>query len=67
MAVTDSALDAEAMTRARALLAPAAAGDRMWPVLAAAALAAASALIFATAMIVAPPVITEHVVKDAVE
>jgi hypothetical protein len=55
------------MTRARALLAPAAAGERMWPVLAAAALAAASALIFATAKIVAPPVVTEHVVKDAVE
>jgi hypothetical protein len=55
------------MAHARALLAPDAAVERMWPVLAAAALAAASALIFATAMIVAPPVITEHVVKDAVE
>jgi hypothetical protein len=67
MAATDPALDADAMARARALLAPVSRPERMWPVLAAAALAAASALIFATAMILAPPVITEHVVKDAVE
>jgi hypothetical protein len=67
MAANDPALDADAMARARALLAPASRPERMWPVLAAASLAAASALIFATAMILAPPVITEHVVKDAVE
>jgi hypothetical protein len=65
MAAADTNLDPDAMSRARALLAPAAVPERMWPVLAAAALAAISALTFATAMIVAPPVVTEHVVKDA--
>ncbi|MET0273165.1 MAG: hypothetical protein ABW360_09255 [Phenylobacterium sp.] len=63
--MTDPALDAEAMARARALTAPPARPEKMWPVVAAAALAAVSALTFATAMILAPPVVTEHVVKDA--
>ncbi|WP_165837239.1 hypothetical protein [Phenylobacterium hankyongense] len=62
MAANDSALDLEEMARARALLSPAPAKERMWPVLAAAALAAVSALAFATAMIMAPPVVSEHVV-----
>ncbi|MDB5465943.1 MAG: hypothetical protein JWQ46_705 [Phenylobacterium sp.] len=62
MAANDSALDLNEMARARALLAPAPAKERMWPVLGAAALAAVSALAFATAMIMAPPVVSEHVV-----
>jgi hypothetical protein len=37
----------------------------MWPLLGAAFLAAVSALAFATAMIMAPPVVSEHVVQSA--
>jgi hypothetical protein len=65
MATNDSALDADAISRARALLTPAPPRERMWPVLGAAAFFAVSALAFATAMIMAPPLITEHVVKSA--
>ncbi|MDB5449276.1 MAG: hypothetical protein JWQ46_1447 [Phenylobacterium sp.] len=64
MAANDSALDLDEMARARALLAPVPGKERMWPVLGAAALAAVSALAFATAMIMAPPVVSEHVVAD---
>jgi hypothetical protein len=56
-----SALDPDAMARARALLARPRRPARMWPVLAAAALLAISALGFATAMLLAPPLIVEHV------
>jgi hypothetical protein len=60
-----SALDADALDRARALLATPQPKERMWPVLAAAALLAVSALAFAAAMITAPPVVSEHVVRSA--
>jgi hypothetical protein len=63
MSFTDSALDPEAMTRARTLLETPKPRERLWPVLGAAALLALSALAFATAMIMAPPVISEHVLK----
>lgn len=65
MAITDSALETGATARIRALLAPRPRRERMWPVLAAAFFAAASALAFATAMIMAPPVVSEHVVRSA--
>jgi hypothetical protein len=65
MSFTESALDPEAMTRARTLLETPKPRERLWPVLGAAALLALSALAFATAMIMAPPVISEHVLKSA--
>jgi len=65
MTTNDSALDADAMSRARALVTPAVAKERMWPVLGAAAFFAISALVFATAMVMAPPLVTEHVVRSA--
>ena len=65
MAMNDSALDPLETARIRALLAPRRRRERMWPVLAAAFLAAVSALAFATAMIMAPPVISEHVARSA--
>jgi hypothetical protein len=65
MAMADSALNSAATARIRALLNPRPRRQRMWPVLAAALLTAVSALAFASAMIMAPPVITEHVVKSA--
>jgi hypothetical protein len=65
MPFTESALDPSAMDRARSLLAAPKRTDRIWPVLAAAGFLAISALAFATAMIMAPPVISEHVLKDA--
>lgn len=64
MAMTDSALNPDEMKRIRALLTPKAKTERMWPVLAAALLAAFSALAFATAMILAPPVTSQHVVQS---
>jgi hypothetical protein len=57
----DSALDLEQMARARALLDPPRPPERMWPVLGAAAFLAVSALSFAVAMILAPPLVSEHV------
>jgi hypothetical protein len=65
MATKDSALDTAAAGRIRALLNPVRKPERMWPVLGAALLAALSALAFATAMIMAPPVISEHVAQGA--
>jgi hypothetical protein len=64
MATFDSVLDPERMTRARALVAPVKRPERMWPVVAAAALLAVSALAFATAMIMAPPLTSEHVAVE---
>jgi hypothetical protein len=64
MAITDSALNSEETARIRVLLTPKAKKERMWPVLAAAFLAAISALAFATAMILAPPVVSQHVVQS---
>ena len=65
MAMTDSALKPEETARLRALLTPRRKKERMWPVLGAALLAAISALAFATAMILAPPVVSQHVVQSA--
>lgn len=64
MSFTESALDPESMARARTLLETPVPRERIWPVLGAAALLAISALAFATAMIMAPPVISEHVLKS---
>jgi hypothetical protein len=58
-----STLDPEALARARALLESPKPSERLWPVLGAAGLLALSALAFATAMIMAPPVVSEHVLK----
>jgi hypothetical protein len=67
MATLSSALDPDAMARARTLIAKPQNPVRMWPVLGAAGLLAAAALTFATAMVMAPPLHTEHAAKDAVE
>jgi hypothetical protein len=64
MAINDSALNPEETARIRALLTRKPRRQRMWPALAAAFLAAVSALAFATAMIMAPPLISEHVVQN---
>ena len=65
MAMSDSALNPAETAQIRALLTPKPKKERMWPVLAAAFFAAFCALAFATAMILAPPVVTTHVVKSA--
>ena len=65
MAITDSALKPEDTAKIRALLKAKPKKERMWPVLAAAFFAAVCALAFATAMILAPPVVTSHVVRSA--
>jgi hypothetical protein len=64
MAITDSALDTTETARIRALLTSRLRKERMWPVLGAALLAAVSALAFATAMLMAPPLVSEHVVRS---
>ena len=64
METNDSALNPVASARIRALLRPRRRRERMWPVLGAALLAAVSALAFATAMIMAPPVVSEHVAQS---
>ena len=56
-----SALDPAVIAKARALLEPPPRRERLWPVLGAAGLLAASALIFATAMIMAPPIVSQHI------
>jgi hypothetical protein len=61
----DPALDPDAIARARTLLEPPGKKERLWPVLGAAGLLALSALAFATAMIMAPPLVSEHVAKSA--
>ena len=61
----DSALDRQAIARARALLARPVAAARVWPAVAAAVFLAVSALAFATAMVLAPPVITRSAVQTA--
>jgi hypothetical protein len=65
MATTLTALDAEAIAEARALLARPVRRVRMWPVLAAAAALATSSLALATAMLAAPPLVTQHVAHSA--
>ena len=64
MATPLSALDTEAMDRARKLVEGPDRPQTMWPVLGAAALLAVSALAFATAMFVAPPLTSEHSARD---
>jgi len=59
-----NALDPDQLARARALLRRPQRAERVWPTLCAAAFAATSALALATATILAPPVITEHVVHS---
>lgn len=59
-----SAVDPDAMAQARALLERPRRPERMWPVLGAAGFLAVSALAFATAMILAPPLVSEHVASD---
>jgi hypothetical protein len=61
MTTAHSALDADEIARARALLKPSKGQQRIWPVLTAAALLAISALAFATAMVLAPPLVSQHV------
>ncbi|CAN5457115.1 hypothetical protein BH10PSE5_BH10PSE5_36000 [soil metagenome] len=64
MTTADSVLDADQITRARLLLMTPVVKESMWPVLCAAAFAASTALTLATAMILAPPVITQHMVQS---
>ena len=64
-AQTLSALDPDQIVRARTLLLKPMARERVWPALCAAAFAASTALMLATATILAPPVITEHVVHSS--
>jgi hypothetical protein len=63
MTIAHSALDADEIARARALLKPTKPPQRNWPVLVAAAVLAVSALAFATAMVLAPPLISQHVTR----
>ena len=63
MTTAHSALDANEIGRARALLRPLKPPQRIWPVLTAAAFLAISALAFATAMVLAPPLVSQHVAK----
>jgi hypothetical protein len=64
MPSSDSALDPGQIDRIRSLLASTKRRERLWPVIAAAAFLAISALAFATAMIMAPPLISEHVAAE---
>jgi hypothetical protein len=64
MASPTSALDPDAMAQARALLERPRRKESIWPVLGAAGFLALSALAFATAMIMAPPLISEHLAPD---
>lgn len=64
MAISDSAIDREALAYARALLKPPLVRENLWGVLAAAAFAAVSSLAFATAMVMAPPVTTSHLALE---
>ena len=66
MPADDSPLDETEMARARRLLATPRRVERLWPVVAAAAVLALAAIAFAAAMVLAPPVVTEHV-KSAPE
>ncbi len=61
----DPMLQAAQYNQVRRLLAAPVQKERVWPALCAAAFAASAALALATAMILAPPVVTEHVVEQA--
>jgi hypothetical protein len=60
----DSALDPVAVAYVRALLRQKTRGQKMAPVLAAAAFAALCAISFATVMVLAPPTVTQHLPDD---
>jgi hypothetical protein len=64
MMTSASVLDREALARARGLLARPDRPQRLWPVIGAAAFLASSALAFATAMIMAPPLVSEHLAAE---
>jgi hypothetical protein len=64
MALSDSALDADAVDRARALLTPPRPRDPLWPALLAALALAFTSVAFATAMVLAPPVTHETLAKE---
>ena len=64
MAISPSALDPDAVARAKALLERPSRPQRLWPVIAAATLLALSALVFAAAMILAPPLLVEHSARE---
>jgi hypothetical protein len=63
MTIAHSALDSAEIARARALLEPVRHRQRIWPVLTAAACLAISPPAFATAMVLAPPLVSQHVAK----
>jgi hypothetical protein len=65
MTAHDSSLDAAEVARARALLGPAPARQRLWPVVAAAGALAIASLGFATAMVLAPAVVKQHTARSA--
>jgi len=65
MSMSDSALDAQAVARARALLRTPVRRDPMWPALLAATALAVTSVVFATVAVLAPPVQTEHVAQGA--
>ena len=64
MDAMSSALDPQAMARAKALIAKPEKAERMWPALSAAGFLAVAALTFATAMLLAPPLTSEHVARE---
>jgi hypothetical protein len=65
MALSDSALNAEAVARARALLTPPRRRDPLWPALLAATALAFTSVAFAAAMVLAPPVTHESLADEA--
>ena len=67
MTPIDSVLEADALSRARALLEPPPRKDPMWPALVAATALAITSVVFASIMVLAPPTQTEHVAKGAPE
>ena len=64
MASDDSHLDRAGMARARSLLTLPPRRERIWPLLAAAALLAVVSIVFAVAMVLAPPVVKEPVASE---
>jgi hypothetical protein len=67
MTMSDSALDAAAVARARRLLKSPQRKDPLWPALVAATALAMTSVVFATIMVLAPPVQTEHTAEGAPE
>ncbi|RAK68937.1 hypothetical protein [Phenylobacterium kunshanense] len=67
MTMSDSALDAAAVARARRLLKNPQRKDPMWPALVAATALALTSVVFATIMVLAPPVETAHTAQGAPE